>query len=163
MNKNLLKKIGKYFRWQYFLLLPLPSITFIIREISKLYTGPYWFASNFDPEYAYLFNSLNVIHFFKIEYVDHPGTPLQVLGGVVIFLYNLFFRDSKVNEDVVLNSDLYLNVINIVIIFLLSITLYIAGMVIYIKSKNIIYGLLIQITPFLSMSQALSQTQKTHT
>ena len=32
-----------------------------------------------DPDYGYLLNGLNILHFHSPGHIDHPGTPLHVL------------------------------------------------------------------------------------
>jgi hypothetical protein len=54
--------------------------------------GPFYFAFNFDPAYTYLMNSLGLLALQQPQHVDHPGTPLQVLGAVVIALQRLAER-----------------------------------------------------------------------
>lgn len=54
--------------------------------------GPFYLAFNLDPDYAYLFNSLLLLHFQAPAHIDHPGTTLQLLGAGVIFLRHLFLN-----------------------------------------------------------------------
>lgn len=63
-------------------LLPLSLIPlyFAIR----LAVGPYFLSGNADPDYAYLCNSLNLALGHAPRHFDHPGTPVQLLGALVI-------------------------------------------------------------------------------
>lgn len=46
--------------------------------------GPYWLGQNYDPTYNYLFGSLSIAEGVPSSYTDHPGGPLQALGGAVL-------------------------------------------------------------------------------
>lgn len=40
--------------------------------------GPHYLGKNADPDYVYLFNSLNLALGSAPQHTDHPGTPLQL-------------------------------------------------------------------------------------
>jgi hypothetical protein len=41
---------------------------------------------NFDPEMAYLFSSMGFLQGHPITYIDHPGTPVQLIGSFLLAL-----------------------------------------------------------------------------
>ena len=41
---------------------------------------------DYDPEYAYLLNSLNLLEMSVPGHFDHPGTPLQEFGALVLLV-----------------------------------------------------------------------------
>jgi len=105
---------------------------------------------NVDPEYIYFTNGLYMsLGHLNVPHIDNPGTPLQVLIAIVCKVVYLF-RSHHVPyiEDVMINSDLYLNMINHVVITLVSVVLFIAGILVARISSFLSYGLLIQTTPF---------------
>lgn len=63
-----------------------------------------YYIKTVDPEYAYLFSGLNFsqLH-FKIAHIDHPGTPLQLLICVIIWIMDLFSA-NKQGIDIVLDN-----------------------------------------------------------
>jgi hypothetical protein len=76
----------------------IPIVVFFSSLYLKEKTGPYYYGHNFDPEYAYLLNSLMILNSQIPYHVDHPGTPLQVLGSLVIqttFYYQSFLKKNK--------------------------------------------------------------------
>ena len=76
----------------------IPIVVFFSSLYLKEKTGPYYYGHNFDPEYAYLLNSLMILNSQTPYHVDHPGTPLQVLGSLVIqttFYYQSFLKKNK--------------------------------------------------------------------
>ncbi len=70
--------------WRGILLLIFPVL--LVCEGLQLASvrGPIWLQFR-DPEYAYFFNSLNIVRGNPPEHIDHPGTPLQLLGALVIW------------------------------------------------------------------------------
>ena len=40
----------------------------------------------YDPAYPYLFNGMGLMRGFAPQHVDHPGTPLQMMTGIVSFI-----------------------------------------------------------------------------
>ncbi len=64
----------------------IPVLLFIVVTLLVNARGPYYWSENFDPEYAYLLNSLNLLTFQAPHHTDHPGTTLQELGAAVIFV-----------------------------------------------------------------------------
>jgi len=103
-----------------------------------------------DPEFCYLFNGLNIAHLQFPWHIDHPGSPLQLLSGIVIRIVHLFHNQGTLDEDVFRNPDLFLSWINTTIYLLHAITIFVIGFVISKISKNIALGVFFQLTPFIS-------------
>src|ERR1035441_9894931 len=66
-------------------LLVIPIAVFILAVLLANNQGPYNGAYLFDPEYAYLFNSLTILFFHMPGHIDHPGTTLQLFGAFIVF------------------------------------------------------------------------------
>jgi hypothetical protein len=107
---------------------------------------------NMDPEYIYFLSGLGIANgHFHLGHFDNPGTPLQILIGLTYRIVYLI-RPSEVPfmEDVILNSDLYLNMANHVVLVLTSVVLYVGGIILLRTSGKLAYSLLIQTIPFYS-------------
>lgn len=95
----------------------VPISLFFLSMVLKYYYGPYFLGFNSDPEYAYLLNSLNIIHFTVPGHTDHPGTTLQLLGGGVLllkwFAYLVVGGALPLNEFVLRNPEKSLYAINL--------------------------------------------------
>jgi hypothetical protein len=107
---------------------------------------------NVDPEYAYLTNGLYMsLGHMNVYHIDNPGTPLQM---VVAFVCRIvyFIRSPHIPylEDVMMNSDLYLNIINHVVVSITAVILFIAGLLVWRITGFLPFGLLIQTAPFYS-------------
>lgn len=111
----------------------------------------FYFLFSVDPEYCYLFNSLNISQFtLKVWHVDHPGTPTQLLGALVIRVIHLFCGKEPLLQDVMHNSALYARAITVTIFSLNGIALFLLGKVAFKLFKNIFTALFSQLTPFAS-------------
>ena len=97
-------------------LLVIPGIVFSLSLVFADIKGPYYLAQNSDPEYAYLFNSLNIAKFEAPTHTDHPGTSLQLLGAVVIRASYFFSGKTSLVEDVLSRPEHYLRIMNILLI-----------------------------------------------
>lgn len=134
----------------YFLFVPIPILFIFLALLIRNTQGPFWMAYVTDPDYAYLFNSLSITQALPIGHFDHPGTPLQSLGAIVIqFLYSIRQQPNLVT-DVLTNAEIYLNGIHNTLIILNAVSLFILGLVTYLITRRILFGLIIQLTPFLS-------------
>ena len=132
------------------LLIVIPVLVFLTAFSIKNYEGPYWLGSNSDPEYVYLLNSLNLSQFRQVQYVDHPGTTLEVLGAGVIKVFHKIRAKDTIINDVLHNPELYLNAINLVIVLTLVLSILLIGLLTLFLTGNILFALIIQATPFLS-------------
>lgn len=139
------KKIFQY------LLLSIPPLfyLFIISIFSKV-RGPFFLGSNSDPSYAYLFNALSVSQGLPVGHLDHPGTPVQSMGAIVINCINFINHKSDVISEVLMNPEYYLNSIFIVITVINTIMLLTLGIICYRLTKKLWISLIIELTPFFS-------------
>ncbi|MBK8554198.1 MAG: hypothetical protein IPL53_25380 [Ignavibacteria bacterium] len=138
-----------------FFLLILPVLFFITSYLLKEYQGPYYTNSQYDPGYVYLISSLNLSQMsgYGVGHIDHPGTPVQVIGAVVIKLGYLFSgSDDNMVKDVLMNPEKYMSEINYVFLFINCIGLFILGLAAYKAYSNVSVSLLMQLTPFTSIS-----------
>lgn len=147
MIKN--KIITKWLK--FFLLLIIPVVfLFVVFQIKQGLI--HYSLVSVDPEMAYLYNSLAILHGHYTHFVDHPGIPLQYIGAAVIGVVSLFRTKESITQDVILNPDYYLHAINIFISLLLFVAIFALGYFTYKKLKNIFAGLIIQFTPFISFA-----------
>lgn len=136
-------------------LIILPILLLVITLELKNHNGPYWVGSS-DPEYAYLLNSLNLTQLKEVGHIDHPGTPLQILGAVVIASAHLGHNDEDLVIDVLKNPELYLNDISYTIVFLIVVSMFLVGLLTLLLTGSLMYALIIQMSPFLSVNLLLS-------
>lgn len=132
------------------LILILPLVLFFLsRFYFDAYT-PYYLNGHFDPNYVYLLNSLNLAQLdgYGVGHVDHPGTPLQVIGAFVVKChYTLFGINDNIVTDVFEKSEEYLRDINLTLVTINSLILFFFGLVLYKIFRNVTQVLFLQLTP----------------
>jgi hypothetical protein len=150
-RKHFLMKIKKLY---YPLLLVLPVMMALAAVLLKDARGPYWLGSNSDPEYVYLLNAANLAGLKGVGHIDHPGTPVQVLGAVTIRVVHFFNFSPGIDwhTDVLRRPEYYLKAINIVMIVLNVLMLLTLGMFTYFLAKNFWLSIWLQLSPFFSIT-----------
>jgi hypothetical protein len=117
--------------------------------ILYLHTTGSYFIKTVDPEYAYLFNGMVMAdNHPDIFYADHPGTPLVVIIAAVIRVVHVFRAGDDFLADVIKNPEIYIKATLYVIILLSTAMLFLLGLFVYRKSKDIWLALLLQLIPF---------------
>lgn len=134
------------------ILLVIPIILIFVAAATKQTAGPYWLGSNSDPEYSYLFNSLNLSRIKSIQHIHHPGTTLQVFGAGIIQITHVFRSNNQLVDDVLKNPELYLNIINESLVILIGVSFFIVGYLTFKLTGKFSYSLIIQVAPFLSLT-----------
>jgi hypothetical protein len=129
--------------------LVLPVILFLFAISLKEARGPH-FINSYDPDYPYLTASLNAADFRSSELIYHPGIPVQMVGGVILRAYSPNYLNLQ--KDVLSQPELYLNRLNYFVIGITVILFISVGVTAFFLTGDILPGLLIQITPFLSNS-----------
>jgi len=118
--------------------------------------GPSWVGMNYDPDYTYLLNALNLARMKKVGHIDHPGTTVQITGAIVLRALHLlrFSPKEDLQTDVIKNPELYLSVINKVFLGLNALMLMILGIGIYCLTTNLPISIIAQLSPFLPSTYA---------
>lgn len=104
-----------------------------------------------DPDYLHFLSGLCIsVGKFGQANIDHPGSPLQFLLAIV-FKSVYFFRPHKLAyfQDVILHSDLYLSVANLMITLVIAAFLLWLGKTVLKITGNVVYALSVQTAPFL--------------
>lgn len=143
-------------------ILPL-FLFFLARIYTDAYT-PYYLNGHYDPAYVYLLNSLNLAQLsnYGVGHVDHPGTPLQVLGAIVVKLYFNFSSSSdNMVTDVLIRPENYLNIINLTLTLINSLVLFLFGLILFKILGNILQAVFLQLTPFFSCNVFCKLTEVT--
>jgi len=129
------------------LLLILPVLQSVIGLIAHFEYG-YFYQRITDPEYFHLLNGINVAIFnLATPYIDHPGTPLQVIVAVSSWPVSLFIPGSIV-ENAIDQPELFITAAIILMSIIISGVLFYAGKKVYSYTGNIFMTLLIQLIPF---------------
>ena len=150
---------SNYFKCSFILILLLiiPLFFFFWGKNLHKVSGPNYITTSyrgqhFDPEYAYLFNSLNIINGIAPWHIDHPGTPLQMLGAMVIKASHPFTNSKSITGFAFTNPEIYLTRINFVINILIVLTIFVLGIATYFVTENIFLTLIMQLSPLFSLT-----------
>ena len=136
--------------WPNLYLLVFPVIFFFTIFWLREASGPYWLHFNLDPTYSYFFNSLNLLNGMAPSHIDHPGTPVQFLGALIIKIASLGSGVDQITDTALRDPEKYIQLISNVIIFLNSLILFIIGIVAHKIFGNLISPTFLQLSPFLS-------------
>jgi hypothetical protein len=115
-------------------------------------SGPFY-VSRIDPDYAYLLNSLNVANFLAPFHIDHPGTPLQILGAIAIHIGYWFHRTAgdSLTESVLKDPEFYIQAVHLSETLFVASCLAAVGYVALKLSQNFALSVCLQLTPFISV------------
>jgi len=104
----------------------------VVKDVS----GPYFLADNFDPDYAYILNGLNLAIGRSPSHIDHPGTPVQFLSAAVVRIHNPGQPQGQTALNTISNAETYLDRTNLVIFSLILLSLVTATVVIERKTRS---------------------------
>lgn len=123
-------------KWLVWLWLWPPALLIGVYATVTQATGPFFLSPNFDPDYVYLFNGLNIARGQAPLHTDHPGTPLQLLGAAWIRLHNLNATSGEMAVDTIAHSEDRLAQLNLLLFFLLLGAVAAAGLFIRRRSQK---------------------------
>jgi hypothetical protein len=114
--------------------------------------GPEWLGSNHDPTYTYLLSALAIAEGSPPGHVDHPGTPVQAGGALVLRLaHALIGTEPVLADDVLAHPEMYLGLLSGLCTALFCTTLWGAGRVLLRVTGRLAIALAGQAAPFASV------------
>ncbi|MBS1517982.1 MAG: hypothetical protein JSS91_07835 [Bacteroidetes bacterium] len=136
----------------YIILSILPVLLILSGSILKNSLGEYYL-NLYDPAYVYLINSLNLAQMsgYGVGHIDHPGTPVQVTGSVILIIYHFLSHTSlDIVDDVFNRPEQYLFILNKGFILIVAAALFTLGLLVFKFAGNILISILFQLSPFIS-------------
>lgn len=131
-------------------LLVFPVAFLIIQALLKI-DFRWYFLSNHDPAYGFLFNGLNIAQGnLQLGLSGFPGTTLQCLVALNIRIIHFFTGGGPMAMAVLTNPELYLHIVSIEIITGIALGLYFTGRYVFRHTQNLPLALALQLTPFIS-------------
>ena len=134
--------------WIPLLLLLLPVVTLSFFKPIAKWRDPVYSTGYFDPEYLYLMNSLCVLNGVPPGHKDHPGTPLQIFGGVVLKLENLGQTTDELTVSVTKDPEKYISELSFALGILCAVILAAVGLVAAQAFGSVLLGMAFQLFPF---------------
>ncbi|NQW01030.1 MAG: hypothetical protein HQ483_15095 [Rhodospirillales bacterium] len=132
------------------ILLLLPCLHLVSLLVLRAHAGPFWMWSNLDPDYWYLLDSLNMINLHWPVHIAHPGTPVQLLGAVLIRIIHPLSSADQITDLVLANPETYLHLISAVLIVVNTAALVFVGLCGYLLFNDRLAVVLLQLAPFIS-------------
>ena len=131
------------------LVLPL---CYLAAALAALFAGgPLWLWFNVDPDYIYLFDSLNILNLTTPGHVYHPGTTVQWLGALIIKVANPLTGTEAITGGVLADPEFYLRLIGVVFVVINALGVVALGAAGYWVFGDLLAAWILQIAPFISM------------
>ena len=142
----------------------IPVLLFLFSMYLTASRGPYYLGQNIDPEYPYLFNALNPLHFSPPDHTGHPGTTVQIAGSIIILIRygitRLYRNSSSIQDEVFNDPESYLRAINLTFNLLLAVSIFLAGLLVYKLQKSWWPAIFFQLSPFLFKTSIIETTTR---
>lgn len=139
----------KYSSSRTFFVCLVPMLFLVLCLHLKFSTGPYYLGNNNDPAYLYLVNSLYILDGLAPDFIQHPGTTLQLLGAVVIRCMAGTIPFAQLPENVYRNPEHYLQAIYYCVLGFNIVSLFALGRYALLKSGRVFEAILVQSSVFL--------------
>jgi hypothetical protein len=120
-----------------------------LATVLRVLRGPYHLGTNSDPDYAYLFNSLNIVSLQAPDMIEHPGTTIEVLGALVIlakWIQSRLISGTNIQDSVLSNPEDYLTAINVVLTILIVTATFVVGLQVLRISRSVFPALAVQLS-----------------
>jgi len=121
----------------------LPLVILIVTFLFRAASGPFWLYA--DPSYNYLFNAFQIVKGHPPTDFTHPGTPLQILIAIIIWLFNLGRPATLAVDRVLIDPEFYLQTVFLFLVIVSFLTSVILGAYVYHKTKDKLAVLLVQL------------------
>ena len=134
----------------FLLLVAVPVAALSFFSPLEKWRGPAYLVGNLDPDYAYLFNSLNILNGIPPGHRDHPGTPVQTWGGLTLRVKYPKDTRAEITERVLKDPESAMSTLSFSLATLCTLVLILAGIVAADAFGSVWAGLAFQLFPMLS-------------
>ncbi len=125
-----------------------------LSHISPAFAGGHFY--NHDPVYTYLFNALTLLDGNPPDHTDHPGTPLQVLAAIVVYIHWLVVgAGSDVICAVLENHETYIYSVSVTLLAINVLADIYVGKKVFNASGSVVAAMLFQSTPLVFRAVAV--------
>ncbi|MSO85849.1 MAG: hypothetical protein EXR04_07900 [Rhodospirillales bacterium] len=132
--------------------LPILPAVFVVAAIAlRQAGGAFWEWHIADPSYFYLFDSLHIARLTPPGQSFHPGTPVQIIGALVLKATYPLSSGAELAARVFDDPEAHLRLIGNVLLGLNALALLLAGWAVRALGGSLPLALLMQAGPFLSM------------
>jgi hypothetical protein len=128
----------------------LPALFLAVEFTLRAHALPYWLWDNLDPSYIYLLNGMHILEGVAPGHVDHPGTPLQVLVALVLWLSGAG-SPGAIGDAAFLNAEALLTRTSTVILIADAGAMLVLGWTVWRRMGALAPALFAETAPFVSM------------
>jgi hypothetical protein len=129
----------------------IPVIFLMLAILIHFISGKFYLL-NTDPEYFHFMNGLNLsILNLAVDYIDHPGTTIEVLFAISAHIVNLLFPGSDLISNALNHPEAFIHGANILLNVITACALFLLGYFTLKHTGNVPMALLMQLTPFYSI------------
>ncbi|MEJ2593978.1 MAG: hypothetical protein P8100_02340 [bacterium] len=130
------------------LLMILPAIMLVLGLLMHFSRGNFYMM-HVDPEYFHLFNGLNLAIFnLAVDFIDHPGTILQIIYALSAHVVNLLFPGNDLISNALQDPEMFIHGASILLNLMTAVTLFGLGWYTYRFTGNLLLALLLQFMPW---------------
>jgi hypothetical protein len=136
----------------------VPVATLLLGPVLDLVRGPAWLGADYDPEYKYLLNAVNLLELAPPGHHHHPGTPLQAGGAVLIWLAHRLTGApaGTARQDVFARPEFFLAVIAQALIVAQAVATGVLGWLGARLTGSVSWAVSAQLAPFLVLASVES-------
>ena len=134
----------------FLLLVAVPVAALSFFSPLEKWRGPAYLVSNLDPNYAYLFNSLNILNGIPPGHRDHPGTPVQTWGGLTLRVKYPSDTRAEITERVLKDPEAAMSSLSFSLAALCTLVMILAGVVAAAAFGSVWAGLAFQLFPMVT-------------
>ncbi|MCB2099259.1 MAG: hypothetical protein KDE22_00205, partial [Rhodobacterales bacterium] len=128
----------------------LPAVYLAAGLVLRHDGGPFWIWHLVDPSYYYLFDSLNLALGQAPGHPYHPGTPVQMIGALLLHMVHRGVGGDMLVERVLADPEGTLRVLSTGLLCVTAAAMFAAGLLAHRWLGDWAAGLMVQAGPFLS-------------
>jgi hypothetical protein len=129
----------------------LPLLFAAVALAFRHLSGPHWIWHVVDASYFYLFDALNLANLTWPGHPYHPGTPVQVMGALVLRVLHPTLAGPELVAAVLDDPEGHLTALGNALIAVQAVALLVAGLIGLVATRSLFLALVVQTGPFLSM------------
>jgi hypothetical protein len=138
--------------WRWLALAAVPTAYVVAVAWAALAVRPLWMGGSVDPTYAYVLNSLLVAEGRPPAQATHPGTPLQVMGAVVLHAaHALSGSPSSLRQHVLTDPEYFVDALRCVLVALVALASVAQGRSALRLSGSVLCAMAAQAAPLASV------------
>lgn len=134
----------------------LPLLLVLLGQLVTSWRGPGYLVNNSDPDYLYLFNSLNVATGVPPRHMDHPGSTIQALGAATLRAMHPASSSAELIESIIDEPEKHIRMIRVVLAVAHALMIFLSGYFVFLATGSSWLGIAYQALPLTSAGSWLA-------